>query len=95
MPIDKEASRRWRARLREVFMAEWDPIGVGGLPGADDEYNGYVIPILALLEQGKAGSDLFNYMWWVEREHMGLDGDAERTKAKAHQLYALFHGIPN
>ena len=49
MSIDKQASRRWGARLREVFMAEWDPIGVKGVPDAQDEYDHYVGKVAAMI----------------------------------------------
>ena len=35
--IDKERSRRNRAKVREILMREWDPIGVAGCEGAEDE----------------------------------------------------------
>ena len=80
-----------KTMVRDFLLKEWDPIGVGDSPGAENEYNGYVDSILTLLKQGKAQEDLFNYMWWMETDHMGLDGDRATTAEKAHSLYTRFH----
>jgi hypothetical protein len=39
---NKYQSRQNRARVREVLMRDWDPIGVAGIAEAADEYDGYV-----------------------------------------------------
>jgi hypothetical protein len=52
MSIDKEASRRWRRRLREVLLNEWDPIGIRHVPQAQDECDTYVGKVAALLRDG-------------------------------------------
>jgi hypothetical protein len=39
---NKYQSRENRARVREILMREWDPIGVAGSPEAADEYDSYV-----------------------------------------------------
>jgi len=89
MPIDKEASRRWRARLREVFMAEWDPIGVKGVPDAQDEYDAYVGKVAAMLRESATDDQLFDYLHSVETAHMGLRGDAARVRQTIVAIRAL------
>jgi len=54
MPIDKEASRRWRRRIREALNKEWDPIGVG--QDWPDEYDAYVGKVAAMLREGASAS---------------------------------------
>jgi hypothetical protein len=39
---DRYQSREHRAKVREVLMREWDPIGVRDAPEAQDEYDSYV-----------------------------------------------------
>ena len=45
MAIDKEASRRWRSRIRDVLNVDWDPIG----GCSEDEYDYYVGIIATML----------------------------------------------
>lgn len=79
------------AMIKEFLLYEWDPIGVGGSPNAENEYDGYVAPILSMLRQGKTKDELFTYMWWMETDHMGLDGNRPSTLEKASVLYERFH----
>jgi hypothetical protein len=78
MAIDKEASRRWRRRIREVCNAEWDPIGVA--EESPDEYDGYVGEVAAMLREGTSDEELFAYLNWAETVHMGLPGNPERLR---------------
>jgi hypothetical protein len=69
---DKDQSREKRAAIRRILMSEWDPIGVNDTPEAADEYDGYIDPVLDLLN-AKAGSDeVAAYLRKVETERMGL-----------------------
>lgn len=31
--------------IKKLFLAEWDPIGVAGIPDASDEYDGYAMHV--------------------------------------------------
>ena len=68
MAIDKEASRRWRARIREVLNTDWDPIG--GCP--EDEYDVYVGKIAAMLRDGASDEELIAYLRWGETVNMDI-----------------------
>ena len=68
MAIDKEASRRWRGRIREVLNTDWDPIG--GCP--EDEYGDYVGKIAAMMREGAKDEQLIAYLTWAETVHMGI-----------------------
>jgi hypothetical protein len=70
--IDKYASRAWRQRLREILNRDWDPIGVVRDFSADDEYDGYVGKIAAMLRDNASDEELLTYLKWAEVEHMGL-----------------------
>jgi hypothetical protein len=76
MAIDKEASRRWRRRIREVMNAKWDPIGVADQ--APDEYDDYIGRVAAMLRDGASDAELFAYLNWAETVHMGLPGNPGR-----------------
>jgi hypothetical protein len=76
--IDKEASRRWRRRIREVMNNEWDPIGVADQ--VPDEYDRYVGKVAAMLREGASDEDLFRYLHWVETVHIGMPGNEGRLR---------------
>jgi hypothetical protein len=68
MAIDKEASRRWRRRIRDVLNTQWDPIG--GCP--EDEYDTYVGKIAAMIRDGSSDESLIAYLRWNETVNMGI-----------------------
>jgi hypothetical protein len=70
---DKHASRAWRSRLRDVLNRDWDPIG--GCP--EDEYDGYMGKIAAMLRDNASDEKMIAYLKWAEVENMGL-GTAEQ-----------------
>lgn len=71
------------------MMNIWDPIGVGSVPEAADEYDSYVPIIYRMLVTRQTLDVLFDYLWWLETEHMGLIGDRQRTAAFARELLTL------
>ncbi len=78
-----------RVVVREVLRREWDPIGVYGFDGADNEYDSYIAPILRLLEKRASVDEIFEFLSWVEVEHMGLTGDPVRRRQIATRLHSL------
>ena len=80
--IDKERSRANRAKVRELFMREWDPIGVSGCEGAEDEYDRYIDKAYVMLMDEGAGADtIAAYLDDIATRHMGLSETEERTAA--------------
>ena len=75
--IDKHASRAWRRRLREVLNRDWDPIGVTVDRPQDDEGDGHVGDLAAMLRENAGDEELLAYFRWAEVENMGL-GPADR-----------------
>lgn len=75
--IDKHASRAWRRRLREVLNKDWDPIGVAGDGGPDDEYDSYMGKIAAMLRDNASDEELIAYLKWAEVENMGLGSEEQ------------------
>jgi hypothetical protein len=61
----------WRA-IRRVLMDHWDPIGVRGMPEAEDEYDHYIHPVFHLLAQHPSASEITAYLRRVEEATMGL-----------------------
>jgi predicted AlkP superfamily pyrophosphatase or phosphodiesterase len=82
----RERARRYHAAIREAVMGKWDPIGVASMPEAADEYDSYIPAIYKLLIERKPVAEIFDYLWWLETEHMGLTGDRQATEAFAMRL---------
>ncbi len=70
LAIDKTASRRFRARIREILNRDWNPIGIGDLP--DDEYDDYVGKVAAIVNAGGSDQEILEYLTWAEADHMGF-----------------------
>ena len=85
--LDK--ARRYHDAIRMALLKEWDPIGVNQVPEAQDEYDHYVPAIYKLLISRKPKHEVFDYLWWLETEHMGLDGDRRATEQFAERLLRI------
>jgi hypothetical protein len=67
---DKYRSRANRARIRELFMREWDPIGVEDIPEAYDEYDNYVGEAYAMpMYESASADDLTRYLLGIENPY--------------------------
>jgi hypothetical protein len=82
-------AQRMHAEIRKALLEEWDPIGVKDIPEAKNEYDGYVPKIYKMLIQRKTTEEIFDYLWWVENEYMGLTGNRQATMAFAERLMSL------
>ncbi|WP_433277432.1 hypothetical protein ACQPZA_00650 [Pseudonocardia xinjiangensis] len=71
------------AALRELLNA-WDPIGVVGFGGPEDEYDCLISPILDRLEGGAGAAELEAFLRSELENHFGLSaaaGDAAAIEA--------------
>lgn len=69
--------------IRSILLQEWDPIGISALPEAHDEYDKYLPEMCRLISKRAAAHELFEYLWRLETEHMGLRGNREKTERSA------------
>jgi hypothetical protein len=70
---NKYQSRENRARVRELLLRDWDPIGVSSIPEASDEYDAYAdTAYVMLMDERATASDIAAYLFAVATEHMGL-----------------------
>jgi hypothetical protein len=70
---DKYRSRRNRAKVRDLFWREWDPIGVNNNDFMSDEYDRYADKTyVMLMEEGKSSNEISSYLYWVASEYRGL-----------------------
>jgi hypothetical protein len=84
-----DRARLYHEAIHEILLREWDPIGVAGEPGAQDEYDSYIHEIHGILIRHEPRHRLVDHLWWIETEHMGLFGDRSRTEAVTDRLIRL------
>lgn len=90
MTIDIQQQQRMHFdAIRPILLKEWDPIGVSEIKGAQDEYNRYAGLIYKLLIDRKPELEVFNVLWCLETEHMGLTGNRQATEHFAERLRKL------
>jgi hypothetical protein len=64
-------------------------LGQAGNPWPDDEYDGYVWPIVGKIMQGETAEQIADYLDWAAGEHMGCPVPRERNLMLAQKLVAL------
>jgi hypothetical protein len=84
-----ERARRYHQAIKRALLKEWDPIGVGDIPEAHDEYDSYVGTIYKLLISNQSKQEIADYLCWLETEHMGLSGDRQAAEKFAERLSRL------
>jgi hypothetical protein len=85
----RERAKQDHAAIRTILLTEWDPIGVSHVPEAHDEYDGYVGGVYKLLITHATRHELFDHLWQIETEHMGLSGNRQETDAIVDRLLKL------
>ena len=81
-PVEKELY----TRCDEVLHYVWDPIGVAGTPETRDEYDYYVWPIFALVNEGAPESDIANTLNRFVLERMEMSPDKRKASEVARLL---------
>ena len=75
-----------RKSIRQVFLEDWDPIGVCGVPEAEDEYDGYIDVTYYLLLARATEEEIMSSLYRIEKEWMQLHPDLERLRRAAKRL---------
>ncbi len=89
MSQNLKRAKKQHDAIRTILIQEWDPIGINDIPEAQDEYDAYVSGVYRLLISRKPTYEVFEYLWFIETEHMALCGDRQRTKQVAELLVGL------
>jgi hypothetical protein len=89
MSIFRERARRYHDAIHAILLHEWDPIGVGDSPEAHDEYDSYIPTVYSILIHHLDRGQLFDYLWQVETQHMGLRGSRQRTNSIVDRLLQM------
>ncbi len=74
-------------QLREVVLAEWDPIGVADV--SPDEYDSYLGLIAARLRRGDSVEEIAALLSSLAEDQMGMPGP-ERVRRAAAALHAWY-----
>lgn len=77
--------------IRTALIQDWDPIGVGKFGEAQEEYDAYIPSIFEMLKSGKSENEVFEYLWVLETQYMGLSGDRCHTRKFAHTICGLLY----
>jgi hypothetical protein len=87
---NKYQSRENRAKVREVLMREWDPIGVSDFPDAQDEYDTYVDKVYVMLMGERASAEMIAaYLFDVATVRMGSSNESIEHQAARRTAEAL------
>jgi len=89
----RDRARRYHDGIHDVLLRQWDPIGVANVPEAQDEYDGYVGEVYGMLIRHESRDKVFDFLWWVETENMGLRGNRPHTERIAGKLVKLREDI--
>jgi hypothetical protein len=86
----RESPKHLFARIREVLLREWDPMGLADAPGTPDDYDAVAREVHALLTgEGATVERVAHYLEWAEGELMGLQRRPDAARAAARQVLAL------
>jgi hypothetical protein len=75
--------------VHSAVLHDWDPIGVGNIPEAQNEYDAYVPKLCELLESRRARDEIVGYLCWLETSQIGLSGNRQATEAFADKLIQI------
>ena len=77
-------------RLVEILNTEWDPIGIGGNPHLQDEYERYANLLIPLLEnRATTESEVYDFLHSIEVSKIGLEVPDDVRKAVVAKLCSL------
>jgi hypothetical protein len=78
---NKDLDLENRARIREILMQKWDPIGISGI-GPDGEYDSYINTIYLMLFDKRTNQQrITNHLLGLAVNAMGLS-DKPRLREK-------------
>jgi hypothetical protein len=71
--------------IRNVLLADWDPLNVGDSPKLADEYDRYIPGILTLLSNGASVMEIERFLKGVEAD-LGITPEPDRSRRAAIRL---------
>lgn len=87
---DHESPKHLYARIREVLIADWDPMGLSDAATPPDDYDDVAREVHAILTGPEASVErIAAYLRWIEREQMHLQRRPGEATGAAKTLMAL------
>lgn len=84
------SSKNIAKEINNILLNIWDPIGIKSIPEAYDEYRFYVETVQnILLESKDPKSELTNYLYYIEKDMIGLQPNEENLKIVVELLIKL------
>ncbi len=77
-------------KIHLILIKEWDPIGVGYEPYAQDEYDSYIPTIYRLLSEGADEYKIAQHLGQLANVNIGLPTKPDRDAAVARRLREVF-----
>lgn len=82
-------------RIENAFIEDWNPLCLKNDEDTRKKYYSYASTVYKLLLFHKSEKEIFDYLWSVETEKMGLKGNKEKTKEFVKKLIDLSHDYFN
>lgn len=83
-------AKKIQESIRDILLRDWDPLGVAGIPEAQEEYDSYIAPVYRILTDAPSEDRLVDFLYWTERDTMGLPGSPRQQLGRiARRLLAL------
>ena len=88
---DHESPKHLYARIRDILIADWDPLGFADAATPPDDYDDVAREVHAILTGPEASVErVAAYLRWVEREQMHLQRRPGEATGAARKLMALW-----
>lgn len=84
---------RYHQAVKRVLFKEWDPIGASRMGGPEDEYDSYVPVICRLLMTKRSKREIFDHLWKLETQDIGMPGNRLATEHVAERLLQIAQEI--
>ncbi|MDE3046643.1 MAG: hypothetical protein KGJ02_08410 [Verrucomicrobiota bacterium] len=85
--MNKQTKSSVIKKINRFLLKKWDPIGIKNMPEAKDEYESYSPEIYNIIQHSSSHQALFDYLWNLETEHMGLSGNKADTEEFSRFLF--------
>jgi len=94
MTTEQTRAQQVQHWIADTLRRNWDPIGVGNEPGAQDEYDAYVAGVYRLIVAGVSARQLADHLAQIETEQLGFqDTDPKMLVPLAEKLLRLNVGL--
>lgn len=88
LPVEMRFKHPIGLGVHAILWRDWDPIAVNDI-APDDEYDGYVWPIIEKVMRGETPEQIADYLDWASNEHMESPKARSRNIEIARRLAAL------